>query len=178
MTAIKRRRLGLPLPCHAGDRVADYVPFYFCPRSVMLYLIHRGNHPELTYQGGQSPNRRGYGVRLRIEPQNRVLGQIGYLHRVADRKPVGRSRDFNTASDFKHARGNCTPGVFEGVDLDATIVAMIWSALVESDTQQTKPLQNQTSNGLRIHSTSAAGYNLPVAKACSPVEFDNHLIKS
>jgi hypothetical protein len=55
MTAIKRRRLGLPLPCHAGDRVADYVPFYFCPRSVMLYLIHRGNHPELTYQGGQVP---------------------------------------------------------------------------------------------------------------------------
>jgi hypothetical protein len=55
MTAIKRRRLGLPLPCHAGDRVADYVPFYFCPRSVMLYLIHRGNHPELTYKGGQAP---------------------------------------------------------------------------------------------------------------------------
>lgn len=33
----------------------DCVPFYFCPRSVMLYLIHRGNHPELDYRGGQAP---------------------------------------------------------------------------------------------------------------------------
>ena len=29
--------------------------FYFCPRSVMLYLIHRANHPELDYRGGQGP---------------------------------------------------------------------------------------------------------------------------
>lgn len=34
-------------------RVGDCVPFYFCPRSVMLYLIHMGNHPELSYRGGQ-----------------------------------------------------------------------------------------------------------------------------
>jgi ssDNA thymidine ADP-ribosyltransferase, DarT len=31
------------------------VPFYFCPRSIMLYLLHRGNHPELDYTGGQRP---------------------------------------------------------------------------------------------------------------------------
>lgn len=31
------------------------MPFYFCPRSVMLYVIHCANHPELTYRGGQSP---------------------------------------------------------------------------------------------------------------------------
>ena len=29
------------------------MPFYFCPRSVMLYLIHKANHPELDYHGGQ-----------------------------------------------------------------------------------------------------------------------------
>lgn len=55
MSTIKRRRLGLPVKCHRGDRVGDYVPFYFCPRSIMLYLIHRANHPDLSYRGGQEP---------------------------------------------------------------------------------------------------------------------------
>lgn len=55
MSNIKLRRLRLPLKCHPGDRVGDYVPFYFCPRSIMLFLIHRANHPELTYRGGQGP---------------------------------------------------------------------------------------------------------------------------
>jgi ssDNA thymidine ADP-ribosyltransferase, DarT len=55
MTDIKLRRLRLPVDCHAGLRVGDCVPFYFCPRSVMLYLLHRGNHPNLTYSGGQAP---------------------------------------------------------------------------------------------------------------------------
>lgn len=32
--------------------VGDYVPFYFCPRSVMLYVIHCHNS-ELQYHGGQ-----------------------------------------------------------------------------------------------------------------------------
>lgn len=31
------------------------VPFYFCPRSIMLYLLHRSNHPDLDYRGGQMP---------------------------------------------------------------------------------------------------------------------------
>jgi hypothetical protein len=55
MSKIKQRRLGLPVNCHPGDFVGDYVPFYFCPRSVMLYLLYMGNHPELTYKGGQGP---------------------------------------------------------------------------------------------------------------------------
>lgn len=55
MSSIKRRRLALPVTCHAGDHVGDYVPFYFCPRSIMLFVIHCANHPELTYRGGQAP---------------------------------------------------------------------------------------------------------------------------
>lgn len=55
MSSIKQRRLNLPVKCHPGDFVGDYVPFYFCPRSVMLYLIYRANHPDLTYRGGQGP---------------------------------------------------------------------------------------------------------------------------
>lgn len=56
MSEIKRRRLEeLEVHCHPGTKVGDYVPFYFCPRSVMLYLLHKDNHPDLTYHGGQRP---------------------------------------------------------------------------------------------------------------------------
>ena len=55
MGSIKQRRLGLPVKCHPGDFVGGYVPFYFCPRSIMLFLIHCANHPELKYTRGQSP---------------------------------------------------------------------------------------------------------------------------
>jgi hypothetical protein len=53
MGHIKERRFKIPVPCHPGTVVADYIPFYFCPRSVMLYLLYKGNHPELAYKGGQ-----------------------------------------------------------------------------------------------------------------------------
>jgi hypothetical protein len=56
MNHIKKRRLEeLTLSAHPDLHVGDCVPFYFCPRSVMLYLIYKGNHSELTYQGGQTP---------------------------------------------------------------------------------------------------------------------------
>lgn len=53
MNSIKQRRLRNYLSSHPGLHVGDCVPFYFCPRSVMLYVIHQANHPELTYRGGQ-----------------------------------------------------------------------------------------------------------------------------
>lgn len=55
MNTIKARRLGRSLKCHPGLMVGGCVPFYFCPRSVMLYLIAQANHPDLTYRGGQTP---------------------------------------------------------------------------------------------------------------------------
>ena len=55
MSTIKQRRRTNALSSHKGLHVGDCVPFYFCPRSVMLYVIHRGNNPELEYQGGQGP---------------------------------------------------------------------------------------------------------------------------
>jgi hypothetical protein len=55
MNTIKARRLSLPVQCRPRTCVGDYVPFYFCPRSVMLYVIWRANHPELAYRGGQEP---------------------------------------------------------------------------------------------------------------------------
>ncbi len=55
MGHIKQRRLReLTLTSHPELYVGDCVPFYFCPRSIMLYLIYR-NNAELAYRGGQGP---------------------------------------------------------------------------------------------------------------------------
>jgi hypothetical protein len=56
MSEIKRRRLEeLEVGCHSTTKVGEYVPFYFCPRSIMLYILHQGNHPDLIYREGQQP---------------------------------------------------------------------------------------------------------------------------
>lgn len=56
MSNIKQRRLReLKLHSHPDLLVGGCVPFYFCPRSVMLFIIHRGNHQDLAYRGGQGP---------------------------------------------------------------------------------------------------------------------------
>ncbi|WP_043731186.1 type II toxin-antitoxin system toxin DNA ADP-ribosyl transferase DarT [Nocardia asiatica] len=40
---IKARRAQRRVPVGPGGTLADYVPFYFAPRSPMLYAIHKGN---------------------------------------------------------------------------------------------------------------------------------------
>jgi len=55
MSHIKERRLQRPVSCNPATYVGQYVPFYFCPRSVMLYILHKGNHPQVSYKGGQRP---------------------------------------------------------------------------------------------------------------------------
>ena len=56
MSNIKRRRIEeLEVKCHSGTKVGDYAPFYFCPRSIMLYILYKGNYPDLEYRGGQWP---------------------------------------------------------------------------------------------------------------------------
>jgi len=54
MNSIKERRLQIPLPGYPDLNVGQCVPFYFCPRSVMLYMMHKRNQ-ELSYTGGQEP---------------------------------------------------------------------------------------------------------------------------
>ncbi|EHR1135843.1 DUF4433 domain-containing protein [Vibrio parahaemolyticus] len=56
MNTIKQRRLNeLTLDSHPGLYVGQCVPFYFCPRSIMLYVIYRADSDELAYKGGQGP---------------------------------------------------------------------------------------------------------------------------
>jgi hypothetical protein len=50
---IKARRRLLPIKCAPGGFPCDYVPFYFGPRSPMLYRIARGGVEH--YQDGQDP---------------------------------------------------------------------------------------------------------------------------
>lgn len=50
---IKDRRARRAVPCAARGFVSDYVPFYFAPRSPMLYTINRGNVE--GYTQGQRP---------------------------------------------------------------------------------------------------------------------------
>ena len=50
---IKERRRRRAVPVGGRGVVADYVPFYFAPRSPMLYAIAMGNVPE--YTGGTDP---------------------------------------------------------------------------------------------------------------------------
>lgn len=55
MSTIKERRLTLGLSSHPGLHVGDCVPFYFCPRSIMLYVLYCNNRVDLAYRGGQGP---------------------------------------------------------------------------------------------------------------------------
>ena len=56
MSKIKKRRLTqLTLQSHPDLFVGQCVPFYFSPRSIMLYIMYMGNHPEVEYAGGQEP---------------------------------------------------------------------------------------------------------------------------
>lgn len=50
---IKKQRLTQPVSCHSDLCVGDCVPFFFCPRSVMLYVIYRKTRAGLSYRGGQ-----------------------------------------------------------------------------------------------------------------------------
>lgn len=49
---IKKRRMDTVIPCLDPVTIGECVPFYFCVRSPMLYVIHK-QPPELDYQGGQ-----------------------------------------------------------------------------------------------------------------------------
>lgn len=53
MDTIKERRLKTSFSSYPKLNVGECVPFYFCPRSVMLYMFHKNNHQDITYHGGQ-----------------------------------------------------------------------------------------------------------------------------
>lgn len=47
---IKFRRMNKDVPIPPSGRIGDYVPFYFAPRSPMLYSIYKNNVPGCTHE--------------------------------------------------------------------------------------------------------------------------------
>lgn len=52
---IQIRRSMKNVPVYPGGTLHDYVPFYFCPRSPMLYVLHNPPEDQMPYKGGQRP---------------------------------------------------------------------------------------------------------------------------
>lgn len=98
MGTIKQRRLNeLFLSSHFGLNVGDCVPFYFCPRSVMLYMLYQGNHPELSYRGGQAPI-----VHLEADLHDTVAWANSQGVRWAFTSTNAGTRYFDDYSDLKY----------------------------------------------------------------------------
>jgi ssDNA thymidine ADP-ribosyltransferase, DarT len=120
MSTIKDRRLQLPVSCHPGTMVGDYVPFYLCSRSIMLYVIHCANHVELAYRGGQGPIihleadlhevvawANGAGIRWAFTSANAGAYYTPFFNAVGDLESLNwegiAARDFRP-SDVKEAK--------------------------------------------------------------------------
>jgi hypothetical protein len=105
MSTIKRRRLEeLEVACHPGTKVGEYVPFYFCPRSIMLYILHMGNHPELDYRQGQ---RLIVHLQADLPASIRWAEQHGIRWAFSDRNADGYLAEFyNSADDLGRINWN------------------------------------------------------------------------
>ena len=57
MSEVVARRKQLPVSSHPNTFVGDYVPFYFCPRSVMLYVIIAAQPSEPVKHPGTGADR-------------------------------------------------------------------------------------------------------------------------
>ena len=98
LSSIKDRRLReLTLSSHLGLHIGECVPFYFCPRSVMLHVIYKRNHPELIYRGGQGPI-----IHLEADLQEAVDWADANERRWAFTTSNAGSRYFVDYSDLGH----------------------------------------------------------------------------
>ncbi len=97
MGKIKERRMHKPLNSFADLHVGDCVPFYFCPKSVMLYMFYMNNHPEINYQGGQEPI-----IHLIADLRSAVMWAKSNNKRWVFTDSNAGSYYFNDYADLKH----------------------------------------------------------------------------
>lgn len=95
---IKRRRQVKRVPVGPGGVVADYVPFYFCPRSPMLYSIASGYVS--GYTGGQAPI-----VHLVSSTTDVTSQGLGFTF-TDGHATVGISKFFDQLADLSHLDWN------------------------------------------------------------------------
>jgi ssDNA thymidine ADP-ribosyltransferase, DarT len=116
MPTIKQRRLNeIEVSCYPGTTVGQYVPFYFCPRSVMLYILHKANNPELTYRDGQQP----------------------IVHLEADLHSVMNWANANGAR-WAFSNGNAGAYITEFYKDPADLIHLDWSAIYSADFRDAK----------------------------------------
>lgn len=116
MPGVVARRRQLPVSCHPSTCVGEYVPFYFCPRSVMLYVISRRNDPSLSYTEGQRP----------------IVHLEADLHTVvqwADDRRVRWAFTLSNAAET-YAEFRCRLGDLSDVNWDA-VEARYWSGALK-----------------------------------------------
>ena len=95
MSNIKMRRKSLALGSYPELCVGQCVPFYFCPRSIMLYVIKQANNPGLEYRGGQGPI-----IHLEADLRASVAWAEGGGHRWAFTTSNAGSRYFEDYCDL------------------------------------------------------------------------------
>lgn len=86
---IQDRRASRIVPIPPMGNLHDYVPFYFCPRSPMLYAIYNPIPGQMTYEGGQTPI-------LHLVTHADRLGAAGLPFTFTDRHAVLRLAAFFT----------------------------------------------------------------------------------
>lgn len=137
MSKIKECRLReCEVKCNPGTMVGQYVPFFYCPRSIMLYMLHMGNHVDIDYTEGQGPI-----VHLQADlhacvewaEENRVawaLSPVNARARYADF--FDRERDFNRIDWSAVAnRDFRSPAVKEGKQAEFLVFESFPWSLVE-----------------------------------------------
>ena len=82
---IQDRRALIRVPCAAGGWLHDYIPFYFAPRSPMLYAIHKGNIQ--GYTEGQTPI-------IHIVTEAEIISNNNLVFAFTDGHGIMHSSDF------------------------------------------------------------------------------------
>jgi hypothetical protein len=161
MNNIKQRRLSqLRLTSHPQLRVGDCVPFYFCPRSIMLFIIHKANHPDLSYRGGQDPI-----VHLEADLHAAVAWANGKARRWAFSLSNAGSRIFEDRSeiaalseiDWDAVRATDWRTCQEGKQAEFLVEYSFPWALVERIGVHTRAVHNQA-----VHALPVNGHRPPV----------------
>jgi hypothetical protein len=97
---IKARRMRRDVSIYSGKTLGQFVPFNFCPRSVMLYVLHKGHE---SYHGGQ-------GEMLHLMSTVGRAIDCGHAYAFTDRHAdLGYAEYFNDVADEDHVEWEVMP---------------------------------------------------------------------
>lgn len=106
---IKARRLRHPVSVAAGGALGDYVPFNFCARSVMLFVVHQGHD---DYNEGQRPVMHLVSSISAVQATGRPWF---FTDRHAD---LGYARQYDNPAELTQVDWSVMPLTYWGADSD------------------------------------------------------------